>query len=65
MNLDVVNAMLLEDKEKFMFEALKEAKKSFNKNETPIGAVFPQGECEYADAVAFAFFVVIFWRCLP
>ena len=39
MNLDVVSAMLLEDKEYFMKEALKEASKSFDKNETPIGAV--------------------------
>ena len=39
MNQDVVDAMLLENKEYFMNEALKEAKKSFKKNETPIGAV--------------------------
>ena len=39
MNQDVVNAMLLEDKEEFMKEALKEAKTSYKKNETPIGAI--------------------------
>ena len=39
MNLDVVSAMLLEDKEYFMNEALKEAYKSYKKGETPIGAV--------------------------
>ena len=33
MNLDVVNAMMLEDKNYFMKEALKEAKKSYDKNE--------------------------------
>ena len=39
MNQDVVDVMQLEDKEYFMTEALKEAKKSYDKNETPIGAV--------------------------
>ena len=39
MNQDVVNVMMLEDKNYFMKEALKEAKKSYDKNETPIGAV--------------------------
>ena len=39
MNQDVVNAMLSEDKKFYMKEALKEAQKSYKKNETPIGAV--------------------------
>lgn len=39
MSQDVVDVMQLENKKYFMNEALKEAKKSYNKNETPIGAV--------------------------